>query len=367
MRKLRVAFVIEQALGHITHTKNLQADIRDVADIDAHWGLVPFSTEGAANYIPVYRSNWTVRAGLRARRKLAQISARTSLDALFVHTQVPAIFSRDWLSAVPSIVSLDATPLQYDELGDVYRHARGPEWLELIKWRLNKDTYISARRLVTWASWTKVGLIEGYGISEEKIVVIPPGVVVRDWTPPRPKEPHNGPVKILFVGANLERKGGRLLLESFRALRHLNIELHLVTKDKVQAEPGVTVYDAMLPNSPELKRLYHECDIFALPTYGDCLPMVLSEAGAAGLASISTKIAGIPEIVRDGATGLIVPPRDGAALTDALRVLIENQDLRLRFGARAQALVARDYDATTNTNRLLDLIRSEANLPSRPG
>jgi glycosyltransferase involved in cell wall biosynthesis len=96
------------------------------------------------------------------------------------------------------------------------------------------------------------------------------------------------------------------------------------------------VYNDISPNSDHLKRLYHECDIFCLPTFGDCQPMVLSEAGAAGLPAVTTDVAAIPEIVRDGETGLLVPPGDAEALAAALRRLLCDEELRLRLGSGAR-------------------------------
>src|SRR5262249_18493207 len=151
-----------------------------------------------------------------------------------------------------------------------------------------------------------------------------PGVNVQEWRRSTPRVPHADPVKILFVGANLERKGGLVLLEAFRALRHLGIELHVVTKDRLVPEPNVFIYNNLEANSRPLKDLYHSCDIFALPTFGDCLPMVLSEAGASGMAVVSTNVAAIPEIVRDGETGMTVSAGDPVSLTQALRDLATN-------------------------------------------
>jgi glycosyltransferase involved in cell wall biosynthesis len=358
-------FILEQSLGHVTHTKNLQANVVRDPDVKVHWGLVDFDANGLAGKIPIYKSNWTVRAGIRADRLVARMSKQAKLDALFFHTQVPAVLAQRWLRRLPSIVSLDATPLQYDELGAFYKHARGPAWLEAWKWRLNRDCFRSAQRIVAWAEWTKRGLVEGYGVPAEKIEVIPPGVNVTDWRRPSARVPHDGPIKILFVGGNLERKGGLVLLDAFRALRHLDIELHLVTKDHLAPEPGVFVYNAMEPNSQSLKDLYYACDIFALPTFGDCLPMVLSEAGASGMAIISTRVAAIPEIVRDRDTGLTVPIGDVAALTEVLLELATNLDLRLNLGACAMAHVTRNFDARTNADRLLGLLKAEADAARR--
>jgi glycosyltransferase involved in cell wall biosynthesis len=353
-------FLLEQSLGHVTHTKNLQANVPIDPEVHAHWGLIPFEATGLAGTIPVYKSNWTVRAGIRANLAISRMRRRARLDALFIHTQVPAVLAQHWLRRIPGIVSLDATPIQYDELGAFYKHESGPKWLEAWKWRLNRDCYRSARRLVAWAEWTKRGLVRDYEVPADKITVIPPGVNVHEWRRPTPRVPHTDPVKILFVGGNLERKGGLVLLEAFRALPDLGVELHLVTKDRPAPEPNVFIYNDLDANSEPLKRLYHTCDIFALPTFGDCLPMVLSEAGASAMAIVSTSVAAIPEIVRHGDTGLTVAAGDPAALAQALRELATNPALRMTLGERAMAHVTRNYDARTNAGRLLGLLKTEA-------
>jgi glycosyltransferase involved in cell wall biosynthesis len=361
MAGYQFGFLLEQALGHVTHAKNLRTNVALDPDVRAHWGLIDFEATGIAGRIPVYRSNWTVRASVRAYREVARMNRQTRLDALFFHTQVPAILAQRWLRRIPGIVSLDATPLQYDELGAFYKHEQGPAWLEAWKWRLNRDCFRSARRLVAWSEWTKLGLVRDYEVPAEKITVIPPGVNVNEWRRPTPRVPHANPVKILFVGGDLERKGGLVLLEAFRALRHLGLELHLVTKDRLAPEPGVFVYNSLQANSQPLKDLYHTCDIFALHTFGDTFAMVLSEAGASGMAIISTNMAAIPEFVRNGETGLTVSAGDTASLTNALRDLATNPTLRMTLGERAMAHVARHHDAPTNAGILLDLLKAEAN------
>jgi glycosyltransferase involved in cell wall biosynthesis len=260
---------------------------------------------------------------------------------------------------------LDATPQQYDALGAYYAHQAGPGWLETLKWRANVRCFQQAHKIVAWSQWTKSGLLDEYGVPAEKVVVIPPGVNSREWRRPTPRLPSDTaaskPVKILFVGGDLQRKGGDLLLQAFRALRQEKagnaIELHLVTRDTVATEPGLFVYHNMQPNSAPLKALFHDADIFCLPTYGDCLPMVLSEAGAAELPSVATNVAGIGEIVKEGETGFLIPTGDVAALTKALRTLVENPALRQSQGAKAAALVQREFDAERNTERLLALMK----------
>jgi len=193
------------------------------------------------------------------------------------------------------------------------------------------------------------------------VTVISPGVDVDLWQ--RPDAPRTeGPLRVLFVGGNLQRKGGDLLIEAHRRLQNEAIippfELHLVTPERVGSEPGLVVHNGLSANSPELINQYHRADIFCLPTSGDCLPMVLAEAGAAGLPLISTCVAAIPSIVQHEETGLLIEPGDVDQLTDALRRLLIDDDLRLRLGKQARALVEREHSAATNAQRLVDVFRT---------
>jgi len=371
----RVGFVLERSLGHITHAANLARILPDVTSIRAELCEVPYDVSGRTRHIPVYNSNWTVRAGVRAWKAIRRMQKREALDALFIHTQVPAVLSQRWMSRVPSVVSLDATPIQYDELGEHYAHGTGSPRVEALKYRANRSCLHRAVHVVTWSEWAKGGVVDDYGVAPDRVTVIPPGVTPALWWHPLPDIDASGPVRILFVGGDLERKGGDVLLRSFIALRDLQagrpgapeLELHLVTRSAVDASPGVHVHHDLGPNSPALIALYHRCHIFCLPTRGDCLPMVLSEAGAAGLPSVSTSVAGIPEIVRDGETGLVVPVDDGPALTRALRVLVDDPALRRRLGRAAQRLVSTEFDADQNARRLVDLLLETAVATGRAG
>lgn len=368
MDKYRIAFVLEQTLGHRTHSQNLQAALAREDSVRPYWILPTWQEEGLGSRIPVYKSNWTVQAGWQARRGLSETAAHTHLDGLFFHTQVPAVFSVNWIKRLPSVISLDATPLQYDTLGEAYEHAKGPSWLERIKYRLNRSALHAARHLVTWSEWAREGLIYEYGITEEKITVVPPGVNLREWSRPKSVEKSSEVVKILFVGGDLERKGGEDLLEAFQYLYsqqpqqfnggHPNIELHMVTRDPIKPRPGVYLYQDMKPNSPELKRLYHQADIFCLPTHGDCLPMVLAEAGAASLPIVSTDVAAIPEIVQPGLNGFVIQPGDIKGLVESLQHLIEDPLQRKMMEVQSFRIVSADHDASLNAMRLMQILRN---------
>ena len=350
-------FIIEQALGHVTHSKNLLHYVRRQNDISAYWNLPRWDIEhGIASKV----NNWTLKAGLQARKSVREMNRFAPMDALFFHTQVTAMLSQDWMRKIPSIVSLDATPLQYDAMGDYYDHEAGFAPAEKTKWMVHKRTFQLAQGIITWSSWAKQSLVVDYDIPAHKITVLPPGVIVSDWIRPEPRVVHNDAVKLLFVGGDLERKGGLLLIDALRTLRNegLNVELHLVTRDEHLPEEGLFIYNDMKPNSAELKQLYYDCDVFCLPTYADCLAIVLAEAGTTGMPLVSTRMAAIPELVKDGQTGFLMDVGDTGQLVRALRRLVTDPELRLKLGQQANTAVRAEFDAAKNASKIIDLMKA---------
>ncbi|HEX6928749.1 MAG TPA: glycosyltransferase [Gammaproteobacteria bacterium] len=90
----------------------------------------------------------------------------------------------------------------------------------------------------------------------------------------------------------------------------------------------------------------------------DGIPVALMEAMASGTPVISTAVSGIPELVEDGRTGLLVPPRDPAALALAIRRMLQDETLRQRCIEGAVRKVRQEFDAETEGRRLLGIIRS---------
>ena len=85
-------------------------------------------------------------------------------------------------------------------------------------------------------------------------------------------------------------------------------------------------------------------DIVALPSYSEGIPRILIEAAAMSRPIVSTTIPGVAEIVEDGVNGLLVPPRDAAALAEAIEALLDNASLRAEYGAAGRLKAEREYD-----------------------
>lgn len=192
------------------------------------------------------------------------------------------------------------------------------------------------------------------------------GVDVDVFHPPsRPREAER--VEILNVAAMSRRKGHAVLLEALAELaaRGVDFDVLLVgdgpERDRLEALAGRLgvggrVRFAGSLAQEELPALYRRADIFCLPSYAEGVPTVLMEAMASELPVVATAVMGVPELVDDGRTGLLVPPARPDALAHALERLARDAELRARMGRAARDCIESDYDlreAALRVHRLL--------------
>ena len=176
------------------------------------------------------------------------------------------------------------------------------------------------------------------------------------------------PVTILSVGRLVEKKGTDVLLE---ALAQLPAGLHwrLVhvgggpLKTKLERRARALGIEARVNwrgarTQTELLAEYRAADLFALASRvardgdRDGLPNVLAEAQSQGLACVATRVSGIPELIEDGATGLLVAPESAPELARALGALIADPAQRRRLGAAGRARVLEKFGLQANIQRL---------------
>ena len=358
-QRFRVGFVMEQALGHVTYMQNLQSAFGGLDRLEPVWMPVPFACDGLMDRLPGIKRNWTVRGSLRGHQALRAQGGPRAFDALFFHTQTVALLAPLAARNTPAIISLDATPLNYDSVGVYYGHRATPRSAaERAKRLVYRRVFESAVALTTWSEWAKNSLCDDYGIDSDRITVIAPGTNLALFpfgSKPRPPAQQR-PLRILFVGGDFERKGGPLLLACMRNGLAARCEVHIVTRQPVPPTPGVHVYSNLGPNDPRLLALYRDADIFALPTYADCLAVVLGEAMAAGLPVVTTRVGAQPEAVQDGRSGIIVPPGDAETLGRALLRLAGDAALRTSMGQEGRRIAEGRFDTNRNAERLAGVI-----------
>jgi D-inositol-3-phosphate glycosyltransferase len=116
---------------------------------------------------------------------------------------------------------------------------------------------------------------------------------------------------------------------------------------------GVSDEVQFLPFTDAVPEFMSALDIFVLPSHTETFGFVLVEALAMGKAIVATNSGGVPEIITNGITGLLVPPRDVQALTNALLRLLKDQRLRSSFSSEARADALKRFDIARCVDQLV--------------
>ncbi|MFB1483988.1 glycosyltransferase family 4 protein [Corallococcus sp. RDP092CA] len=354
----RIAFAIETTLGNAVFLHNLQRAMARRDDVVPVWLPIDEHADDVWEQLPLVRSRLSVRGGLRARSALHRASAREPVRAAVVHTQRLAHLAHDFMRQVPSVISTDATPSGLEDYLRYYglrtQHAG---WVGRAKHALHRRTYAIAKGMLSFSQFTKRSLVEEYGVPDANVHVVWPSVDTALWRPAPEKKPGDGVVRLLFVGGDLGRKGGKLLLRWARETRRRNWLLDVVTSASFEAPPGVRVHVGVKPNSPELIRLAQAADLFVLPTMADMSSWAIAEAKAAGLAVVTTPAGGVGELVRDGVDGRVVPVGDYAALANTLDALVQQPDTLAAMGRESRRMAEQHMDLDATCARMLAFIR----------
>jgi phosphatidylinositol alpha-mannosyltransferase len=195
--------------------------------------------------------------------------------------------------------------------------------------------------------------------------VIPNGIDVARFADARPADLGAGR-KLLFVGRLDERKGFPVAIDAFERLAADIPDLHLVVvgdgpqRDAVDRLPTllrarVTMLGAV--RNEELPPIHAACDVYVGPSAGgESFGIVLIEAMAAGLPVVATNTPGYDEVITDESQGLLVPPRDPAALAAALERVLADAELAANLRA-AGPVRARAFDWSTTVGRIEDAYR----------
>jgi glycosyltransferase involved in cell wall biosynthesis len=262
--------------------------------------------------------------------------------------------------------------------------ARGPK--RLILSATERATYVAATRIFS-ASHSLCELIPGTWPARPPAVIgdgsvngidgarFAPDVVagaVRDRLRRQLDIPRGDRV-VTFVGRLVGDKGISELLAAFDALADANTTLLLVGGEEPELDPLPAATRELMHRHPKVRcagwvtdvRPYLALsDLLVLPSYREGFGMVLVEAGAMGVPVIATDITGCRDVVIDGVNGLLVPPRDAAALADALGRVLGDDLLRASLGANVRQSMLERYDQPTVHAAILALYRETLGLPA---
>lgn len=106
-------------------------------------------------------------------------------------------------------------------------------------------------------------------------------------------------------------------------------------------------------------------DVFAIPSLSEALPFALLEAMATELPAVGTAVGGIPEVIVEGETGFVIPPRNLDRLVTGLRTLLTNPDLRSRMSTAGRERVIRHFHERDMVQKTIEVYRREISRTSR--
>lgn len=286
-----------------------------------------------------------VQAGLVARR--ARQERARHIHAHFATAAAEVAGDAAALAGVPFTVTTHAK--------DIYQR----ENAALLRSRL-----VRAAAAVTISDFNARHLRES--VPGLPVVHVPNGMAIA----PPASIPADGPV--LCVARLIPKKGVDLLIEACALLEEdlsttrleiigggpLAVELAELARRRGIGE-RVELRGAVSPI--EVDRALRRCSLLALPCRiaadgdRDGIPTVLLEAMARGVPVVSTDVVGIPEIVHDGVTGLLVSGEDPAALADAIARLLRDRSLARALGDQGRSLVGERFDPQRSAQLLLEL------------
>jgi glycosyltransferase involved in cell wall biosynthesis len=183
-----------------------------------------------------------------------------------------------------------------------------------------------------------------------RIRVVHMGVDLRQYRPVERPPRRDGDVRILVVARLVRHKGHAVLLhltvagdgEERQALTRLAAELGVDQQVRFLGAVG----------QDDLPALYAEADVFCLPTLAEAVGVVNMEAMATGLPVVSSRLMGVPELIEDGVSGLLVEPGESDQLAEALRTLAADPGLRARMGEAGRRKVEAEFDAAAEAAKL---------------
>jgi len=234
----------------------------------------------------------------------------------------------------------------------------------------------AASFVVTISEFNRRMLIDLYGATaEERVVVVHSGIDPTLFRPRERREP--GELFTIACVASLAGyKGQRYLIDACDVLHQRGVPFQCLLVGEGEDRPhleaqirrlGLTDRVRLLGAQPRHKvsELLQQVDALALPSVVmpngkmEGIPMALMEALAAEIPVVATAISGIPELVRDGETGLLVPERDAAALAEALLRLYTDRDLGRRLASAGRQLVLREFNLEHNVAQLRALFERD--------
>jgi glycosyltransferase involved in cell wall biosynthesis len=360
---VRVLFVSENIGGHRTFHRHMEQALHAHPEVDARFVHVPPPRLGRRMVGAAVPGLGRLDLDLQPAR--AQFAAATiarrlvrpyvdEADVVHWYTANSALLCLDFVGKKPSVVSLDMTNAQNSRRLPYRYPTRFTPMVTRPVAAVERRVYERADAIVTKSEWAAASVRDDYGVDAGKVWAHALGIVPG----PRPRPRARRRPTIAFVGTTLERKGGRRLIDVWRAELRERADLVLVTKDEVPQEDGLRVIRDVNVGDSRIDLILDGAAVFAFPSTMDASPHVVFEAMARALPVVVCRSGGMPEQVVDGQTGFVAEPDDSSDLGDALTTLIGDPALARRMGDAGRQVVEERFDMNQQILPFLELLRA---------
>ena len=267
----------------------------------------------------------------------------------------------------PTVAALapDRTVVRFEWQTPLPRYWKLPGWLP----RFQRARYLFL------SESDRSEFLQHHSLIPLDATIVIPYFVDRQVFRPKPR-PAARPLRVGFAGQWVQRKGCVTLLEAWRIVRQTfrEAELWFAGSDKLwkanvptpgSEEVAREIRDAASEgclriagefSRAEMPRFWNELDIAVVPSFEEPFGLVALEALSCGIPVVACKVGGLTEIVVDGESGLLIPPREAEPLARALLTLLTNEPLRLRL-AEGATRRAGEFSVERRTGELLQLVR----------
>ena len=303
--------------------------------------------------------SWNPRSDMRAVRELHSLLRRERFDIVHTHNPKPGLFGRMTARAVGVPVVVNTVHGLYTTPEDPLRRRAPVLGLEWAAARCSDYELFQSAEDLAWARRLRIVKPDrsehlGNGIDLTRFdpaqVTTTRLAALRDELGIAP-----GELVVGVVGRLVAEKGYRELFEALEALRSEIPGIRaLVIGDADPDKPDALASDEIrrateagaifLGWREDVRDLLALMDVFTLPSWREGLPRSAVEAAAMGRPLVLTDIRGCREVVDHMDQGLLVPPRDPAALASALHRMLTDEELRVRTGERARSRAIESFD-----------------------
>lgn len=327
------------------------------------WGPNDFQEELDSHRIKTYclemKNRWSIVQGMSQLNKILSHSDAIIINALNFFPMFYVALSKLSVPRKKRVVT-------YHNMGYEVYPASNPikiirKYLDILLNKLFFDGFLGVSNAVS-LSYEKHLQIKKIDTIEN---IIPIDSIIANINPAMHLPNEEGFFKIIMAGRLVHEKGYQYMLEALKILKASNLKFHLkifgdgvlrsyLLEEIKQKDLAKEITISSTVNHNNLFREVYRADIFVMSSVSEGFPMAPAEAMVLGVPVIATSVGGIPELIEDGVSGVLVPPKNAKMLAEAIKTVLLDKNLRDSLSVNGQKRINENFSPKIICQKLLD-------------